>query len=258
MRVSSTCGVVVLLTACSPAPIGEYPDTPDGIDRPAPNNTDTDGGLFIEAGSSGKTFQLTVTLAGSGTGTVSSTPSGVTCLGKICTGTFAAGATIGLVAAPASGSMFVGWSGGCTGNGACTPVMNADINVTATIETSPVGTFAGTYTNTQQLSGCTLNNSGNLTITITAEGAGFASTASITGVERRQLQGCALIAKTTGTSPNEAIMLNGATATGTWTFTLQGGSGTFAFPYTATLAGNQLSGSWTCPTCSGSFTLTKQ
>lgn len=71
---------------------------------------------------------LTVTKAGSGTGTVTSIPSGISC-GNTCTGQFA---TVSLSAAPDALSSFTGWSGSCTGTAACAPGMTADANVTAT------------------------------------------------------------------------------------------------------------------------------
>jgi cysteine-rich repeat protein len=68
--------------------------------------------------SSGET--ITVQPNGAGTGTVSSTPSGIDC-GTTCTGNFTAGESVALAAVAASGSKFTGWSGGlCSGTGSCT------------------------------------------------------------------------------------------------------------------------------------------
>jgi hypothetical protein len=75
---------------------------------------------------------LTVSKAGTGSGTVTSTPAGITC-GATCTAPFNAGTTITLAAAADAGSTFSGWSGGgCSGTGACTVSLAASTTVTAT------------------------------------------------------------------------------------------------------------------------------
>lgn len=76
------------------------------------------------------TYNLTVTKAGAGSGTVTSTPAGINC-GGTCSSFYNFGTTITLTAAPSSGT-FVGWSGGCTGTGTCIVSITAATNVTAT------------------------------------------------------------------------------------------------------------------------------
>jgi hypothetical protein len=76
-------------------------------------------------------FPLTVTLAGAGTGTVTSAPVGIACPGD-CTETYAAGTPVTLTAQPTGSSVFVGWSGACTGQGPCLLSMVAAQAVTAT------------------------------------------------------------------------------------------------------------------------------
>jgi endo-1,4-beta-xylanase len=78
---------------------------------------------------------LTVAKSGSGSGTVTSTPSGINC-GSTCSAGFASGATVTLTATPASGSTFAGWSGSCSGTGTCTLSMTAARSVTATFNPS--------------------------------------------------------------------------------------------------------------------------
>lgn len=56
--------------------------------------------------------QLTVNVSGSGT--VTSTPSGINCPGT-CTASFAGGSNVSLTATPASGASFSGYSGACSG-----------------------------------------------------------------------------------------------------------------------------------------------
>jgi hypothetical protein len=79
------------------------------------------------------THQLTVFRNGNGSGTVTSSPSGITC-GTDCTEIYNYGAVVTLIASPATGSTFGGWSGGgCSGTGTCTVTMTAAAAVTATI-----------------------------------------------------------------------------------------------------------------------------
>lgn len=82
-------------------------------------------------------FPLEVSLGGSGNGTVSSSPSGISC-GSDCTQDFADGTAVTLTATPASGSEFAGWSGACSGTGTCTVTMSAVRDVTATFNSVPV------------------------------------------------------------------------------------------------------------------------
>jgi hypothetical protein len=53
---------------------------------------------------------LTVSRSGNGSGTVTSSPSGITC-GADCTESYAYGAQVTLTATPGAGSVFMGWSG---------------------------------------------------------------------------------------------------------------------------------------------------
>jgi hypothetical protein len=105
-----------------------------------------------ESTSDGMPVQLTVTRAGTGSGTVTSSPSGIAC-GADCSETYTAGTVVTLTAAAASGSSFAGWSGACTGTGSCQLTMSAAQSVTATFNLNPVtltvakaGTGSGTVT----------------------------------------------------------------------------------------------------------------
>jgi hypothetical protein len=75
-----------------------------------------------------KQFVLTLTTVGSGTITANPSPVG---------GTYGAGTVVALTAAPAAGSQFSGWSGACSGTGACNVTMDAAKSVTATFTTTP-------------------------------------------------------------------------------------------------------------------------
>lgn len=250
---------LVCLVACAAPPIEASLET-DGVTLPERTNVADEGGTTIDedsgAASQPEQLTLTVTLSGSGAGAITSTPSGVTCTGTTCKGTFARGTAVTLTAAPATGSVFVAWSSACTGAAGCTATMDKDVAVGAELETIE-GAWAGTYTNTRVASGCTFNNAGNLTATLKANGAAFASSETITGLELRNIPGCQLVGKTTGTAPLADVTVAGNTITGTWTFAVQNANGTLAFPFTAKVTGKTMTGSWTCPTCVGSFTLTR-
>ncbi len=84
-------------------------------------------------------YTLTAAKAGSGTGTVTSSPAGIYC-GTDCSEPYASGTSVTLTATPASGSTFAGWSGDCSGSGSCVVSMSAARSVTATFSTS-ISTF---------------------------------------------------------------------------------------------------------------------
>jgi PKD repeat protein len=76
-------------------------------------------------------FTLTVAKGGTGTGTVTSNPSGINC-GTVCSATYASGSSVVLTAAATSGSTFAGWFGaGCSGTGICTVAMTQNQSATA-------------------------------------------------------------------------------------------------------------------------------
>lgn len=89
-------------------------------------------GMFTTVG-----VLLTVSRAGSGSGTVTSSPAGISC-GATCSDRYPHGTPVGLTATPAAGSTFAGWAGGgCSGIGTCTVATNADTAVTATFNLAP-------------------------------------------------------------------------------------------------------------------------
>jgi hypothetical protein len=88
-------------------------------------------------------FALTVVPAGTGSGTVTSSPAGINC-GIDCSEAYATGTEVTLTATAASGSTFSGWSGDCAGTGACKVTMSQARNVTATFAKEPATTPPGT------------------------------------------------------------------------------------------------------------------
>jgi PASTA domain/Divergent InlB B-repeat domain len=82
------------------------------------------------------TRTLSVSLAGTGSGTVTSSPAGISCFAT-CSSQFNAGTQVTLTATADSGSTLAGWSGGgCSGTGVCVITLNGDTNVTATFSAS--------------------------------------------------------------------------------------------------------------------------
>ena len=75
------------------------------------------------------TYVLTV--ATSGSGSVGSSPAGVSC-GSTCVATFSSGAVVMLTQAAGSGYIFSGWTGACSGTGSCSVSMTAAKAVGAT------------------------------------------------------------------------------------------------------------------------------
>jgi hypothetical protein len=106
------------------------------------------------------THLLTVMAAGTGAGTVTSTPAGVVCTitagstGGSCGAPFEEGSTVTLAATASAGS-FTGWSGACSGTGSCQVQLNQATDVTARFDlpdhlltVAGAGTGSGTVTST--------------------------------------------------------------------------------------------------------------
>lgn len=121
-------------------------------------------------------FALTVTEAGTGTGTVTSSPSGINC-GSVCSASFEVSTVVTLTEIPGSGSVFSGWSGGCSGTATtCQIAVDGATGVTATFTTS-----------TGQSSTTTLNSTPNpsnldqpVSFTATISGQSGTPTGSVT------------------------------------------------------------------------------
>lgn len=90
---------------------------------------------------------LNVSITGTGVGTVTSTPAGISC-GVDCTEVYDMGTVVNLSAIPDANSSFAGWSGGgCSGTGTCMITMNADMTVSAIFNIlPPVADFTGSVT----------------------------------------------------------------------------------------------------------------
>lgn len=103
----------------------------DGAHRRAYLANTTTGEVDVWSTANPATFALTVAMSGTGTGTVTSSPAGIDC-GSTCSAEYYEGKEVTLTPAPAAHSTFAGWSGACTGTGACEVTMSAAKSVTAT------------------------------------------------------------------------------------------------------------------------------
>jgi hypothetical protein len=101
---------------------------------------------------------LTITKSGTGTGTVTSDPSGIDC-GSTCSYQFTFGTNVTLTATPDSGSAFGGWSGDVTDS-------SSTIIITMDSNKSVISTFNLSYT-------LTVIKSGTGTGTVTSNPAGI-------------------------------------------------------------------------------------
>jgi hypothetical protein len=75
--------------------------------------------------------QLTIAKNGNGSGTVNSSPGGITC-GGTCAALFPHGTPVSLTPSAGANRVFAGWSGACSGGGGCTVSMTQVASVTAT------------------------------------------------------------------------------------------------------------------------------
>jgi hypothetical protein len=257
MRSLLVASTLVALAGCAPPSIGSYPDTPDeppadptptaarSATPPPPGTVAADG-----TRPKGKPT-LTVTLVG--TGTITSTPAGLTCTSTTCTGAFDAGTTVVLTATPTAGSFFGSWSGACTGALACSAAMTGDVAIGADFE-SLTGTWTGPYTHQETVNGCTFNNAGTLTVVASpASGTSVPTSAKITGLQIKN--GCNLTGTKDGTANANATFDSG-TVTGTWNFQIPNVP-SLPLPFSAKVSGKTMTGTWTCAGCTGSFTIAK-
>src|SRR5207302_964228 len=136
-------------------------------------------------------FTLTVSEGGTGGGSVTSSDGLINCPGT-CTATYNSGISVTLTAAPASGSTFAGWSGSCTGTGACPVTMSGARAVTATfnvqqftLTVSEGGTGGGSVTSSDGLINCpgtcTATYNSGISVTLTAAPASGSTFAGWSG-----------------------------------------------------------------------------
>ncbi|MDO9399544.1 MAG: FG-GAP-like repeat-containing protein, partial [bacterium] len=135
------------------------------------------------------TYALTVAKSGTGSGTVASAPTGISC-GTDCSESYDYGKSVTLTATPATGSEFTGWSDvACPGTGVCMVTINSAKTITANFKlltydfkveraiyydsgSTPVDAGSITVTNTNKEINCGSNCSKNYdygtSVTLTA------------------------------------------------------------------------------------------
>ena len=110
------------------AAVGASPPT-DILGNPRPVGSSADIGAW-ERQIAAPAFLLDVSRSGTGTGSVTSVPSGISCGGD-CTQSYTDGTSVTLTATPDLGSVFTGWSGACSGAGVCVVSMTAARSIDA-------------------------------------------------------------------------------------------------------------------------------
>lgn len=101
---------------------------------------------------------LNVAKSGTGGGTVTSAPAGITC-GSTCSANFANNTTVTLTASAAEGSVFSGWNGDCSGTATtCVLTMSANRSATAIFTASPAGSHLLTVSKAGAGSGSVTSN----------------------------------------------------------------------------------------------------
>jgi hypothetical protein len=171
-------GTASLAGTASAGTEGSYPFTITAANGMSPDATQNF--TLIVAINNGAEI-LTVTRAGLGSGTVTSSPASINC-GATCSAPFNGGTVVTLTATPNPNSTFTGWSGDCSGTAACTVTMDTAHNVTATFAPSSFAlqlVFNGTgngsvVSNPAGLScnaACTVSFPTNMDVTLTATAA---------------------------------------------------------------------------------------
>ena len=129
-------GDTVLLTAVPAAGWGFREWSGDVASSDNPLELYIDGNKTVFAVFESQDYQVSVSLAGEGSGSVTSDPAGISCPGD-CTEPYTYGTVVTLTATPAVGSTFAGWSGACTGTGTCVVTVDAGKTVVATFDPIP-------------------------------------------------------------------------------------------------------------------------
>ena len=178
-------------------------------------------------------YTLDVIKTGTGSGTITSSPTGINC-GSDCTQGYEAGTAVTLAATPTGSSTFTGWSGGgCSGTDPCTVTMNQARTVTANftapftltvqggsngtgfVSSNPSG-ISCSINGTTESGDCSQAYSSNTQVTLTPDPNGVSTFTGWSG------GGCS------GTSPCKVTMNQARTVTANFTapftLTVQGGS----------------------------------
>src|SRR5262249_6835477 len=123
------CGSTTSVTVTTPAgTVGRVPVTLETVESDATAGVQPATGSFTYTQPPAQT--LTVHRSGSGSGKVTSSPTGISCP-KRCTHKFAFGTAVTLKPKATKGSAFAGWSGACKGKKTCKVTANETLSTTA-------------------------------------------------------------------------------------------------------------------------------
>ncbi|HXD97248.1 MAG TPA: choice-of-anchor D domain-containing protein [Candidatus Acidoferrum sp.] len=128
-------------------------------------------GVSGSAASGSSLMTITVTKSGTGAGTVTSSPAGIAC-GTTCTNAVAVATPMTLTASPASGSIFSGWTGACSGTATCILTVNTAITVTAIFNKVPSVPVASSLSPASAAAG-------SAALTLTVNGSGFVASSVV-------------------------------------------------------------------------------
>lgn len=106
-------------------------------------------------------YDVTVTFAGVGGATIASDPAGMTCTSVECKGTFLEKTKLSLTEKPATGAIFDGWTGACSGKGKCTLIVGGVSSVTAAFHIPVAAATTTTATGTGDAQASTSTGSGS-------------------------------------------------------------------------------------------------
>jgi RHS repeat-associated protein len=105
-----------------------------------PPLSESESGDSIDASTPPVTVTWIATNVGTASGTITSSPAGLNCMGLdvSCVGALEVGSTVTFTAIPAAGATFTGWMGACSGTGNCQIVVGSTKTVIATFA-GPLG-----------------------------------------------------------------------------------------------------------------------
>jgi hypothetical protein len=204
--------------------------------------------VFARQMAAGATATLTVTVAGGGTGAVTSQPLGISCptVSGGCVQVFPVGTMVALTATPDPGLTFSGWSGACTNvAGPCVVTLTASKTVAATFAGSKLtvvttGTGSGIAVSAPGGISCGLDCvqafAVNSTVTVTATAfpgssfTGWSGCGATSGIGNVDCQVIMAAAKTITATFSSALLtvVKTGPGTGTVTGTAPGGNATSA------------------------------
>ncbi len=161
---------------------------------------------------------LHVIPAGTGNGSVTSSPAGINC-GNSCTYAFDKTTSVVLTAVPFGTSTFTGWSGGgCSGTGTCTVPMSSAQSVTATFSLPDLSITSLTILPSSPFTSDDLN----VSVNVANLGGGSATTFRLEVYVDDVWHSCWYL----GTPPEyfARVASLAANSTGTWSVTIPGGT----------------------------------